>query len=443
MAGLDHLVVWLSSVKPKIAIVGAGWAGLAAAVELAPLARVSLFEAGREPGGRARRVRAEPLTLDNGQHILLGAYAETLRLMRQVGVDPDRALLRLPLSWLQPDGIRMRCPRVPAPWHLLLGLIGAEGLSWSDKGRLMRALTRLALGRWRISADVTVLEWMKAHAQSDELLRAFWRPLVLSALNTPIEQASMRILAAVLRDSLGARRAASDMLLPRRDLSALFPDPACAWLARQGAALHFGRRVQSVRANDGAGVVLDGEVFDAAIVACAPYHAAPLLDDKNLTLAVKSMQFWPIYTVYLCFHSAPGLPGVMSGLKQGTAHWLFDRDALCGEPGLVAAVVSAPDVDALGSHHELVEGVLDDLRALVPLLPEVLWTRVLVDKRATFAARTGLSRPGIRLGVQSLYLAGDWVDPEYPATLEGAVRSGVAAARALKQDLKLKKRQDR
>jgi squalene-associated FAD-dependent desaturase len=423
--------------KPRIAVIGAGWAGLAAAVELCDRAQVTLFEAGRAPGGRARRIRAQGQALDNGQHLLLGAYGECLRLMRRVGVNPETALLRLPLSWVQFDGMRMRCPPLPAPWHLLCGLWRAQGLSAGNKWRLVRALTALRIAGWRVSGDPTVEDWMRRHGQGEDLLASFWRPLVLAAMNTPLEIASMRILAQVLRDSLGARQSASDLLLPRCDLSALFPEPACDWLRAQGVSLRFAQRVATLSPDAQGGVELDGEHFDAAIVACAPYHASRLLADAKLQDAVKELTFLPICTVYLCFERMPVLPACMTGLKQGTAQWLFDRETLCQETGLLAVVISAPDA-ALAQGDALVAQVMDDLRRLEPRLPALLWSRVLRDPRATFAARAGISRPGMRIGVQSVLLAGDWVEGDYPATLEGAVRSGVAAARIIMQDLNQK-----
>jgi squalene-associated FAD-dependent desaturase len=441
VAGLENLDLRLPFVRPRIAVVGAGWSGLAAAIELTGRADVTVFEAGRAPGGRARRVRSEALALDNGQHILLGAYRECLRLMRKVGVDPERALLRQPLNWWQPDGMKMRCPRLPAPLHLAGGLLLARGISGAEKWQLARALGTLSLKGWRIEGDPTVADWLAQQRQRPGLIESFWRPLVLSALNTPVDQASMRILAAVLRDSLGAAREASDLLLPRTDLSSLFPDPAWRWLEQQGATLRPGCRVRTIHRDDsrpamsGAGVSVDGERFDAVIMAVAPYHATSLLNDESLENQVKGMTFWPIYTVYLCFDHALALPQVMTGLRHGVADWFFDRNALCHEDGLVAAVISAPAPGSLPASDALVARVLADLRKIVPDLPEPRWTRLQVDRRATFAACAGGGRPGIRAGGEAIYLAGDWVESDYPATLEGAVRSGVAAARTVMCDL--------
>lgn len=415
---------------PRIAVIGAGWAGLAAAVELAGRAQLTVFEAGREPGGRARRIGVPGSRLDNGQHILIGAYRECLRLMAAVGVDERQALLRLPMRWQRQGGISLSCPRLPAPLHLAVGLLTARGIGWRDKGRLALALQRLKRQAWRVEPDCAVAQWLAEQGQSETLIREFWRPLVLSGLNTPLELASMRVLAAVLRDSLGADRAASDLLLPRVDLSALFPDPAWQWLAARGADLRAGRRVRGV-ATDSAGVSVDGERFDAAILAVAPYHAAELTTEPALRQLTEAYRYWPIYTVYLQFEGPLRLPAPMCACSGGVGDWLFDRGALMGEIGWVAAVMSAPQhLDAL-AQEELAALVEAEVRRLDPRAGPMLGFRVLTEKRATFASLVDMRRPPQPSPVQSLYLAGDWTHAEYPATLEGAVRSGVAAARAV------------
>jgi squalene-associated FAD-dependent desaturase len=418
--------------RPRVAVIGAGWAGLAAAVELAEHAELTLFEAGREPGGRARRVTVDGVTLDNGQHILIGAYGECLRLMRTVGVDPSKAFLRLPLTWRQADGLEMRCPVWPAPWHLAWGLLSAKGLSWREKLALARALQSLKRAGWQV-AEQSVSAWLAMQGQPSRLIERFWRPLVLSGLNTPLDIASMPVCARMLQDSLGGARADSDLLLPRLDLSELFPLPAVSWLKAHGVDCRFGQRVKHIQWAD-AGAQVDGEAFDALVLAVAPYHAKTLIDEEILPVAIQAFEFQPIYTVYLCFESRPQLPTVMTGVADGTVHWLFDKAALTGDAGWVAAVISAAqELEGL-AHEEIVQWVLADLRQVDPNVAEPKAYRVIAEKRATFAATVGLSRPPMRLQVQYGYLAGDWVHPVYPATLEGAVQSGVTAARALLQD---------
>lgn len=423
--------------RPKVAIIGAGWAGLAAAVELADQAELSLFEAGREPGGRARRIYGSDSQLDNGQHILIGAYRDCLRLMHKVGVDVDHAMLRLPLSWQRLDGIRMQCPPWPAPLHVLAGLLAAKGLGWRDKWQLARALQALKWRRWQLAEDMTVAHWLQAQRQSDWLVEQFWRPMVLSALNTPLELASMQVLATTLRDSLGGSRADSDLLLPRLDLSELFPETALRWLCARGAQWQPGSRVSSI-VPSADGVLVDGQRFDAAIVAVAPYHAGALLQDGTLQTQVKAFRYWPIYTAYLRYDADISMPLPMLGLQGGTLDWLFDRQALSGERGLLAAVISAPpQAVQLMEREALLQAVRADVEYMLPALNglQPVASHLIVEKRATFGSEVGLTRPHCRSRVQSVYLAGDWLCPDYPATLEGAVRSGVQAASQLMQDL--------
>lgn len=420
--------------KPRVAIIGAGWAGVAAAVELAEHAHLTLFDAGRMPGGRARSVSLPRLTLDNGQHILIGAYHECLRLIAKVGEDPETLLLRLPLQWYQADGMQWRCPRLPAPLHIIMGLLFAKGISWYGKWQLAYSLATLKAANWQVSCELTVADWLSKKRHRLEIIALFWRPFVLAAMNTPLEIASMQTLAYVLRDSIGGTRADSELLLPRVDLSALFPLPACRWLATLGGTLRFGHRVRQLEWDKNCWRVDQEKDFDAVIMALAPYHLAALVDDSELLAVMNTFYYFPIYTVYLQFPVKVVLPYPMVGLQKGTAHWIFNREELTGESGLIAAVISASDSSVELNRERLIEEVLADLWRLYPDLPAPLWTRVIVEKRATFASTVGLNRPALRFGVNGLYLAGDWVAADYPATLEGAVRSGVAAARALLLD---------
>ncbi|TRZ65645.1 MAG: FAD-dependent oxidoreductase, partial [Rhodocyclaceae bacterium] len=201
----------------KVAIIGAGYAGMAAATELATHGiSVTVFESSRVLGGRARAIETTGTTVDNGQHILIGAYRESLRLMRQVGADPQRLLLRLPLTLAYPGQLRVATPRLPAPLHLALGLLGARGLSWSDKLAAIRFMRALKHQDFRLPdqrQDCSVSALLDTHRQPDRLRTYLWEPLCVAALNTPADAASAQVFLNVLRDSLAAERSASDLLL--------------------------------------------------------------------------------------------------------------------------------------------------------------------------------------------------------------------------------------
>lgn len=434
----------------KAAVIGAGWAGLAAAVALREAgAKVTVFEAGHTPGGRARRVfHGEFDTpLDNGQHLLSGAYRHTLALMRRVGRNPDALLMRRPLRLASLDGrFRLSAPRLPAPLHLAVAVLGARGLSWSDRLGMLRLMRGLKAMSWAPPREWTVLQLLRHYAQSDTLIRQLWDPLCLAALNTPTAQASAGLYARVLRDSLGGRREASDLLLPCTDLSALWPDAAARHLT-----MRYGSTVRQLQPSQD-GVVVNQERFDAAVLAVPPAFAARLLDAPlreagagGLLDALKSFDYLPIATLNLRLAGPWRLPEPMMMLREDPARghlgqWLFDRARLVGDDktGELAVVASAAVGVAERNRQPVIEALIDQVAeqaarhpARLPPLPEIRAAELFIEKRATFAAVPGLTRPLNTTPWRALALAGDWTDTGYPGVLEGAVMSGLAAARTL------------
>jgi squalene-associated FAD-dependent desaturase len=414
----------------KIAIIGAGYAGLAAAVELTSAGRqVEVFEASRVLGGRARVAQIDGLTVDNGQHILVGAYTETLRLMRAIGADPKQLLKRTPLRFEFPGEFLMSAPRLPAPLHTAFALLLARGLDWREKRAAIHLMQGLKAGQFRIEPDCTVTEWLDRNETPPRQRRLLWEPLCIAALNTAADRASAQVLANVLRDSLGGRRSASDMLLPRVDLTALFPEPAAEFITEHGGGVHTGHRVSSLRRAGGAWLVDDNGPFGQIVLAVAPYHLGNLVPE--LAHQVAHFDWEPIVTSYFSYPDWVRLPQPMLGVDAGLAQWLFDRGTLCGQDGLIAAVISARGRHLDLPTAELERGIHKEIARLVSELPAPLSVQTITEKRATFACIPNLQRPPARTHLPGLWLAGDYVAGAYPATLEGAVRSGVAAARAI------------
>jgi squalene-associated FAD-dependent desaturase len=407
---------------------------MAAAVTLAwKGVPVTVFEASRSLGGRARRVEIEGTQLDNGQHILIGAYRETLELMRKVGVDPDEALLRLPLEIRYSDGFRLRAPRLPYPFNLAAAFLTANGLGLKDGMEAARFMQALAATSFVVAPDRPVAQWLDEHGQRGEIRARLWEPLCVSALNTPVETASAQVFARVLRDGLTGSREASDLLLARSDLGKLFPEPAAEFVRSRRGDVRLGAPVRAL-AMEGSELVVDAESapFAAVIVACGPQHAASLLscfpEAAPAAALISALEYEPIVTCYLKYPESVSLPSPMLGFRGGHAQWMFDRGQLDGQKGLIAAVISASGPHEALSREELAGALDAELRAALPALPAMKWSRVIAEKRATFSCRPSVARPEAKTAVPGLYLAGDYVASEYPGTLEAAVRSGIAAA---------------
>ena len=402
----------------KVAVIGGGWAGIAAAVELtAAGVATTLFEAGRALGGRARAVNIDGRRLDNGQHILLGAYREILDLMRRIGADPDRLFDRRPLQVVDDAGFRLALPQWPAPFHVAWGLLTAQGAGWREKLATARWMQGVKARGFRLGADTTVAAWLDAAGQTGELRRHVWEPLCLAALNIPAARASAQVFANVLRDSLGSRRRAdTDLLLPRVDLGRLLPEPAAAWLAGHGATLRFSARIEALETAPGH-VAVAAERFAAAVIAIAPQHAGRLWPEIT-----ADYEYEPIATIYLQFAPHYRLPFPLFKQTGKYGQWAVDRGS-----GMIGCVLSGRgDWEAL-TDEELAAA----LQAELPACGAATWHGVIREKRATFSCRPGIRRPACVTPHPRVLLAGDHTWADYPATLEGAVRSGRRAAHEL------------
>ncbi len=433
----------------KVAVIGAGWAGMSAAIAHRQAGRkVTVFEAARTVGGRARAVPGvlpdgTAATLDNGQHILIGAYTESLRLMRLVGVDPTTALLRLPLTLQFPDGQGLQLPDLAPPLDALLGIVRAKGWGWQDKVALLRTATAWQLRGFRCAPQTSVADLCAP--LTPRLMAEFIDPLCVSALNTPAREASGQVFLRVLQDSLFSGRGGSNLLLPRTDLGALFPESAMRWLLQQGGQVVTGQRIQRLVPLPsgrwqlaGTGGAAQGseatDAFDHITLACPSWEAARLVEGlagtAGLAAAARwsatanALRFEAITTVY-AHASGARLPLPMLALHNTAEHpaqFVFDRGQLDGQQGLLAFVVSASDGDRALIEQQVLQQAAAQLG-----LPGLRPVQTVVEKRATFACTPGLQRPAMQV-LPGLTACGDYVDGPYPATLEGAVLSGTAVA---------------
>ncbi len=427
--------------KP-IVVVGAGWAGLSAGVELAAKGvAIQVLESARQPGGRARCVRFGELNVDNGQHLLIGAYREILRLMRLIGVRESEVFARTPLR-LAIRGDRQNLDLVsvplPSPLHIGGGLLRARGLSLRQRHAALGMAFRLWRRDFTLTEDCSVTRFLEREGQDSDLIRRFWEPLCLATLNTPGERASTRSFLAVLRDAFGGARSDADLLIPRQGLGRVFPLPAIDFVEQRGGSVQYGRRVTELLVEGGRATGVktsDGKTVmaDQVVLAVPPLAAARLLQPHPALAETAErllrLSYEPITTVYLHYPEETRLPFPMLGMVGTHTQWVFDR-SLCGQPGLMAAVISADGPHMGMENRQLVDAVAEEISTLLPGNPNPQNSAVIREKRATFACEVGVDRlrPETRTPVAGLWLAGDYTATGYPATLEGAVRSGVQCA---------------
>lgn len=444
--------------KPlNIAIIGAGWAGLSAAVQLHKLAHnVTVIEASRTLGGRARRVKSPTIstTLDNGQHILLGAYSATLSLMQDLHLSPEITLLRERLQLQSADGqFSLRAPALPAPLHLLIAVLTARGLSLKEKFALMQLTHQLQRKDWQVTPGLTVAMWLSQGGQSDNLIRQFWQPLCLAAMNTPIVLACAQLFANVLKDSLGADRFASDTLIPKVDLSTLWPDHVAT--LSKNMAVRTGQLVRHL-ATQGNAVQVDDETFDAVIMACnipsTQRLLAKLPDTPESSLYLQQLaqfDYLPIATVTFQLAKPWNLPKTMFMLNEHPerlhfGQWLFDRSVFitptnAAPETTLSVVISDASQLMVYPREQVIQAIkqqIDEQTLRFRPMPEIIATELIIEKKASFAAVPGLFRPDCTTPWKGIYAAGDWTNTGYPGVLEGAVRSGQEAANVLHNTLR-------
>jgi squalene-associated FAD-dependent desaturase len=379
---------------------------------------VTVLESGPVPGGRARRVLSQGIELDNGQHILVGAYSALFAMMRTVGV-PDSALLRLPLEIRYPGKFRLRSRWLPMPLGLALGMLAARGVPLSERTGALRFMSILGKEKFTLEEDISVDRLLEQHGQAGAIGHYLWRPLCVSALNTPSGIASANLFLRTLKGTLAGGPGAADLLLPRVDLSRLFPEPAAEFVKSRGGEIQLRSSVQDLHQLK--------RKFAAVIVAVGPHQLKSLLPELALEFTYQ-----PIYTCYLQYPETVQLPFPMVGLADGLVQWVFDRGALLGERGRLACVISAQGDHQQMTLDELAVRCHQELRQVVNL-PAPAWTRVIAEKRATITSVVAAKK--VPTEIAGVLLAGDYTDPDYPPTLEAAVRSGTRAALKVAQQL--------
>ncbi|MFA6040536.1 MAG: hydroxysqualene dehydroxylase HpnE, partial [Methylophilus sp.] len=368
---------------------------------------------------------------------LLGAYSETLNLLQLAGIDEKLNLKRLPLSLVVHDLLKSPSfslnahPRLPAPLHILIGLLSAQGVTLAEKFSAIRFMAWMRLKQFKLTQDQPLAVLLQAHQQSAKFIQFLWEPLCLAALNTPLKLASAQVFLNVLRDSFAQDKNDADVLLARCDLSSLISAPLAQYISANNGEINTGTTVTNIEANaDGYQVQSNENTtnFNHVIIACGPHQLKSFNEFlPKLAASVAHLQYQAITTVYLQYSPTAKLAQPMLGLVNSLSQWVFDRGQICGQAGLMAVVISAHPA-LVQSQAQLAELVAAELLTIFSDLGQPLWHKVITEKRATFSCNSALKRPANITPYPHLYLAGDYTAGDYPATIEGAVRSGIQAA---------------
>ena len=433
-----------SSSSEPVIIIGGGWAGLSAAVRLVTEGHsVRLFESAKQFGGRARCVPFEGKNVDNGQHLLLGAYSETLNIMRACNTDIDKVLLRQALNWKVMDqqglDVKLSAPNLPAPFNILFAILGAQGYSLSERIQTLRFMYAQQRKGFVIEDDISVATLLTG--QPERVIQTLWEPICIAALNTPVSIASAKIFLNVIRDSFTRHARDSDTLYTIRDLGQLFVQPAIDFIESKGSQVNLAQRVDAldIHSNEIKAIRIgDMSISASHVVIAAPVPSCIKLLTGHYALTtisnkLEQLEHQPICTLYLQYPDDISLTEPMLGLTGMTGQWIFDR-RFADQPGLMAIVISAEGPHMSLDTETLAQLVIDELSECFGW-PEPLQHLVIREKRATFSACVNVDelRPEITTPVKGLWLAGDYTHSPYPSTLEAAVRSGVQCAQAIMQ----------
>jgi squalene-associated FAD-dependent desaturase len=443
---------------PDVIVVGAGVAGLSTATALADGgARVLVVEARPRPGGRAMSA-TDPVTgepIDNGQHILMGCYRESMAFLSRLGTAHlVRVQPHLEVSIVDRDGrlSTLSCPPLPSPWHLLGGIIEWDALTWRDRlsvlrlGPVLRLAQQQLAGRTSLlaaSPGETVENWLIRNGQTPRLRELLWEPLALAAMNQPPGEAGAAAFVRVLAQAFGPDPRDSAIALPAVPLNDLYVEPARRHLQARGSEVRTGA-VARVRVDGGlaAGVTLrDGQFLRAgAVVAAVPWHAFGGLFDvvppplADIAGRASRMKGYPIVTVNIWF-DRPVLDRLFVGLPGREMQWAFDKRAVFEGAASHLSLVSSGAAHLVArTNREVIDLALAELRQALPAAAAatVRHASVIRERNSTFSVAPGEpARPGCRTDLPGLFLAGDWTDTGLPGTIESAAASGHTAARDL------------
>ncbi|MHB8581429.1 MAG: hydroxysqualene dehydroxylase HpnE [Ignavibacteriaceae bacterium] len=417
----------------KCIVVGGGFAGLTAAVYLAKSGfKVELIESSSKLGGRAYsfKDKSSGSVIDNGQHILMGCYEETLKFIKLIKAEENfHFQKRLEVNFLAPGYKILPLKSFPVfyPLNLLLGLLNYEAITFFERLKLLKFILMLPFTSNKKLERMNVSEWLKRGHQNDNIIKAFWRIIAVGALNTNIEKASARIFADILKKIFLRGNSSATVVLPSYGLSESYCNHAQKFLEENNGKICFSEPVLSMQTeNEKISEIITSKRtimdFDFVVSAVPLFSLEKFLADSfdnKICLRYSS-----ILSVHIWLRENT-LTKAFYALIDSTVHWIFNHG------NHLTIVISDANELLDESKEEIFELVMNAVEKFTNIKKElVIQYKIIKEKRATFIPSNDIinNRPPARTKLKNVFLAGDWTDTHLPSTIESAVKSGRTAA---------------
>ncbi len=419
--------------QKKVIVIGGGFAGLTAAAYLVKNDfNVTLLEASPKLGGRAYSFADKETStiIDNGQHILMGCYYETLKFLDLIGAGVNFHFQKLEVNFIKENSklVPLKAISLFYPFNLLIGLLNFKAISLSQRLSLLKVLAKLPFSDPDKYYKINIRQWLKSESQSPEVLESFWKILAVGALNTSLEKASAGIFIDILRKIFLNGNKAASIILPKYGLSESYCKNAEEFIKSRGSELIFSEPVTTLMLKDGkiCEVITSRNIYNNFdfVLSTIPAYALSKILDENFEMEIPDFTYSSILNINL-WHKHNNFPAGFFGLINSPVHWVFNKGSHLN------IVISDADEFRFKSDEEIIAMVKVELKKFFHLQPELITNyKIIKEKRATFIPSGDVlhKRPSQKTCIRNLFLAGDWVDTGLPSTIESAVKSGRIAA---------------
>lgn len=421
----------------KCIVIGGGFAGLTTAVYLTSKnIKVDLFEASPKLGGRAYSFLAKDgnTIIDNGQHILMGCYNETLRFMKIIGAQENLIYQpSLEINFLKKNFeiIKLKSASFPYPFNLMLGILNYGAVSFVQRLKVLQFFIKLFTYSEQELIKLNVSEWLLKEKQNGDISKSLWEIISIGALNTSVKKASAKVFSDILKAIFFKGTFASTLIIPKYGLSETYCLKALEYIEKNEGCIYLSNpvtelivrnnRIVEVRSNNES--ISD---FDC-VISAVPYHAFQKFISVSYLNKKPDLRYSSILTIHLWLSHNP-LKEDFYGLIDSPVHWIFNKKTH------LTLVISDADYLNGKSKEEILFLAARELKKYIKLdLDDIIDFQIIKEKRATFipSEHTLNSRPSVITGLDNFFVAGDWVDTGLPSTIESAVKSGRMAADAV------------